>query len=75
MWLTKPLYEVLPYAYMVLGTVSLIASIYVNYWHWPMIATVVGIGCLIAGLVVWLRRRDYRHSRNRKMDIGDGVSD
>ena len=71
MWLTKPLYEALPYAYMVAGVFSLAASIYVDYWHWPMIATIVGIGCLVAGLVVFLRRRDYRHNRDRKMEISE----
>ena len=75
MWLTKPLYEVLPYVYMVLGAASLVASVYVDYWHWPMIATMVGLGCMVAGLVVWLRRRDYRQNRSRKLEVGDGITD
>ena len=65
MWLSNPLYEAVPYYYIGLGLVSLTASLYVNYWYWPLICTVVGITSLVAGLVVWLRRRDYRQSRSR----------
>jgi len=65
MWLSKPIYEALPYYYVGLGLVSLIASLYVNYWYWPLICTVVGVVSLVGGLVVWLRRRDYRQSRSR----------
>jgi len=62
MWLSKPLYEAVPYYYIGLGFVSLTAGLYANYWYWPLICTVVGITSLVAGLVVWLRRRDYRQS-------------
>lgn len=65
MWLSKPIYESLPFYYLGVGLIALIASLYVNYWHWPLICTGVGIACLVAGLVVWLRRRDYRQSRSR----------
>ena len=65
MWLSKPLYEALPYYYVGLGLVSLTASLYVSYWYWPLICTVVGITSLVGGLVLWLRRRDYRRSRSR----------
>ena len=65
MWLSKPIYEALPYYYIAIGLAALLASLYVNYWYWPLICTVVGLGSLIAGLVVWLKRRDYRQSRSR----------
>jgi len=65
MWLSKPFYESLPYYYIAVGLIALIASLYVNHWYWPLIGTVVGLGSLVAGLVVWLRRRDYRRSRSR----------
>ena len=74
MWLSKPLYEAIPYFYLGAGFASLLASLYVNYWHWPLISTAVGIGCLVAGLVVWLKRRDYRQSRSRSAEIGDDLS-
>jgi hypothetical protein len=60
MWLSKPLYEALPYYYAVLGLVALGARLYVDYWYWPLICTIVGIGGLVAGAFVWLRRRRHR---------------
>ena len=71
MWLSRPLYESVPYFYLAAGLGSLVASLYVNYWHWPLICTAVGLACLVAGLVVWLKRRDYRHSRSRANEVGD----
>ena len=63
MWLSKPLYEALPFYYIAIGLIALIAGLYVNYWYWPAICTVVGIVGLIAGSVVWVKRRDYRSNR------------
>jgi predicted MFS family arabinose efflux permease len=63
MWLSKPLYEALPFYYIAIGLIALIAGLYVNYWYWPAICTVVGVVSLIAGSVVWVKRRDYRTSR------------
>jgi hypothetical protein len=60
MWVSKPIYESLPFFYLLVGAVSLAASMYLNHWHWPTICFVVGLGCLVAGLVVLLKRRDYR---------------
>ena len=60
MWIAKPIYESLPYFYLLVGGVSLGASMYVNHWYWPTICFVTGIGCLVAGLVVLLKRRDSR---------------
>lgn len=60
MWISKPIYEGLPYLYIVLGSASLIGSMYLDYWYWPSIGFGVGIIGLVAGLVVLLRRRDHR---------------
>jgi hypothetical protein len=38
---------------------------YVNHWYWPTICFVVGLVCLVAGLVVLLKRRDYRDTDRR----------
>lgn len=65
MWLSRKIYESLPYYYVAVGIATLIVIPYVNYWYWPMIAMVIGFGSITAGLVVWLRRRDYRASRSR----------
>ncbi len=71
MWVSKPIYESLPYFYLLVGAVSLAASMYLNHWHWPTICLAVGLGSLVAGLVVLLKRRDHRdldrrssHSQN-----------
>lgn len=68
MWLSKPVYESLPYFYLAAGALALLASMYLNYWYWPTIGFVVGVGCLVAGLVVLLKRRDYRLDRETPED-------
>jgi hypothetical protein len=59
-WISKPFYEILPYIYMASGLALLGASLYLNYWYWPTICLVSGIACLIFGLFVFLKRRDFR---------------
>lgn len=65
MWVSKPIYESLPYFYLLVGAISLAASMYVNYWYWPTICFVLGMLSLVAGLVVLLKRRDYRVTDRR----------
>ena len=60
MWISKPIYEALPYFYLLAGIASLAASMYLAHWYWPTICLTLGLGCLVAGLVVLLKRRDYR---------------
>lgn len=62
MWIPKPIYEALPYFYLVVGALSLAASMYVNHGYWPLIGFGLGLFCLVAGLVVLLKRRDSRRS-------------
>ena len=59
-WLSKPLYEALPFFYLFAGICFMLASIYLDYWHWPDICLFLGFGCLIAGMGVLLKRRDFR---------------
>jgi membrane protein implicated in regulation of membrane protease activity len=69
MWVSKPIYESLPYFYLLVGAIALGASMYLNHWYWPTICFSVGLFCLVAGLVVWLKRRDSReHDRRAKND-------
>ena len=49
MWVSKPIYESLPYVYLVLGAIALGFSMYLNYWYMPTICFVVGLCCLTAG--------------------------
>ena len=65
MWVSKPIYESLPYFYLLAGAGSLAASMYLNHYYWPEVCFVVGLGCLVAGLVVWLKRRDHRDQDKR----------
>jgi sugar phosphate permease len=65
MWLAKPVYELLPYGYFVAGAAAIVAAAFADAWYWAQIFTVVGAACLVAGLVVLLKRRGYRASRSR----------
>jgi hypothetical protein len=65
MRLSKPVYESLPYAYMGLGAGALVFS---YYWRAPLWSDViVGLGLLsfVCGLVLVLKRRDYRIQKRR----------
>ncbi len=60
MWLARPVYEFLPYLYMLVGVGLLAAAWLVDMETLPSIFMVVGALSLIGGMVLWLRRRDYR---------------
>jgi hypothetical protein len=62
MWLSKPIYEALPYYYVALGVVALLARLYIDWWYWPAICLVVGVLSIAAGLFVWLKRRGSRRA-------------
>jgi len=78
MWVSKPIYESLPYFYLSAGVISLMASMYLNHWYWPTICFVVGIATLVGGLVVFLKRRDFRRdersARLREEQAGQDTS-
>jgi hypothetical protein len=59
-WLSKPFYETLPYLYVIAGVLLLLASLYLNYWLWPTIGLISGVLCLVLGLFILLRRREFR---------------
>lgn len=63
MWLARPIYEFLPYLYMLVGAALLGAAWMINVETLPSIFMVVGALSLLAGIVLWLRRRDYRTSQ------------
>ena len=60
LWLAKPVYELLPYGYMLLGIVLSVGSWRVNASGLSSLMLAAGLLLLIVGLVLWLRRRDYR---------------
>ena len=65
MWLSKPVYESLPYYYMALGFVAVVASLRIEQWYWSELFGLGGLLSLVGGLVLWLKRRAYRRSRSR----------
>jgi len=60
MWLARPVYEFLPYLYMLVGIVLLGAAWFIEMSALPSVLLVVGVLSMMAGVVLWLRRRDYR---------------
>jgi Flp pilus assembly protein TadB len=60
MRVSRPLYESLPYAYIAIGLAAVVASFVWRMADWSAILAVFGIIALVGGLVLVLRRRDYR---------------
>jgi hypothetical protein len=63
---SRPLYESLPWLYVCGGLTALVAS-YTLQRH-PMMSVLAGgagIAAVLWGIVIWLRRRDYRDMRER----------
>jgi hypothetical protein len=60
MWISRPIYELLPYLYMLVGAGLLAAAWLVDAGIWSSTFLVVGALSLMGGLVLWLRRKDYR---------------
>jgi uncharacterized membrane protein len=69
LWLSKPVYTLLPYFYMLAGIACLGAGVYLKYWYWPLICVLVGLACLAFGVTIWLRRRQARRSRAVPTDL------
>lgn len=60
MWLPKPVYEALPYIYAALGVLFIVES-WVGTTGWlSALLLFAGGGLLLIGLVLWLRRKDFR---------------
>jgi hypothetical protein len=65
MWLSKPVYEILPFCYVALGIVLTVAGFSFERAYWEEICVGAGITALVVGLVLLLKRRGYRASRSR----------
>ena len=73
--LSRPLYEGLPWIYVACGLVALAAS-YVNPYRVPsLIIGVAGLLGVLAGIVVLLRRRDYRQLRSQYGNQGGSLTE
>jgi hypothetical protein len=64
MWLARPVYEALPYAYMAIGAVLIASAWWVDVKSLPSVLIVAGALTVIGGLVLWMHRRDYRQKQN-----------
>ena len=64
--LSRPVYEGLPWAYIAFGLTALLIS-YLLAAHGALSFTLgaIGLAALLYGIVVLLRRRDYRELRSQ----------
>ena len=75
MRVSRPLYESLPYAYIVVGLAALVASFAWRVADWSGILAFFGVIAIVGGLVLALRRRDYRiQKRHYGAELDDGES-
>jgi hypothetical protein len=58
--LSRPIYEGLPWFYVGSGLMALLASYFQESRFFSLILGLLGLFCLLGGLVVLLRRRDFR---------------
>ena len=61
--LARPIYEVLPAIYVACGLAALAASYRAASPAASVALGLPGLAALLTGIVVWLRRRDYRRLR------------
>ena len=65
MRLSRNVYEALPYVYMLVGVVAFAASYVWRAEAWADLMAGFGMLMLVTGLVLALRRRDYRIQKRR----------
>jgi len=65
MRLSRPLYEALPYVYMTIGVAACAASFLWREPGWSDLLAAFGMIALVIGLVLVLKRRDYRIQKRR----------
>jgi hypothetical protein len=61
--LSRPVYESLPWAYLLGGMALLLGSYFQTSEGWSVLLGLPGLLALLAGVVVLLRRRGYRRLR------------
>jgi hypothetical protein len=60
MRVVRPVYESLPYVYIAIGVAAVAASFAWRVADWSGIMAAFGLLAILGGLVLALRRRDYR---------------
>jgi membrane protein implicated in regulation of membrane protease activity len=72
MRISRPLYELLPYAYMLIGVAAVATSFLWRVPGWSDLMAGLGLIAIVSGLVLVLRRRDYRiQQRHYGADFDD----
>lgn len=61
---SRPVYEGLPWLYLICGVLGLAMSYVQRASGFSVVIGLFGLTCLIGGLVVLLRRRDFRELRS-----------
>ena len=59
-YLSKRVYESLPGAYAALGAAMLWLSYHYRAQWWSTACALAGLAGVVAGLMIWMHRRDYR---------------
>jgi hypothetical protein len=61
--LSRPIYESLPFAYILCGVVAIVGSYFLERRLWADLLLIFGVLCAVGGTVIVLKRRDFRASR------------
>jgi hypothetical protein len=69
--LSKPLYESLPWLYALAGLFGLAVSYRLQRGWWSHLFTLAGVGGVMLGIVIGLRRRDFRARRAEYTQLND----
>jgi hypothetical protein len=83
--LSRPVYEGLPWVYLLGGIAALLGSYFQTAEAWSLLLGLPGLLAVLAGVVVILRRRGYRRLRAQydaphaldeaTADVGSGAAD
>jgi hypothetical protein len=65
---SRPVYEGLPWLYITCGVAALVASYLLPSGALSLIAGMIGFVGVLGGIVILLRRRDYRELRSQYGD-------
>ena len=66
--ISRPVYEGLPWLYIILGLVALLTSYLLARGTLSLLVGVLGLVCVVGGFALLLRRRDYRALRSQYAD-------